>query len=399
MHVAIFFQYYHTPDCPTAARPYALVERLARDHEVTVVTTRTWRDKRLTNRFPWVPPGVHLVEFDVPYQNAMTVPHRMRAFVEYAARALSCGLRLPSPDLIIGSSTPLTTAMVSAAVASFHSVPWIFEVRDLWPAFPVQMDAFSRIPALPALLRQVERGLYRDAAHVVTVSPDMTKHVRTVAPDADVATLPYGSDLQLVDAVSNDQRASLRSRFSLDDRFLVLYAGTFGRANAIPTLLKTAKEFASRSDVLFAFAGHGYHASTVQQAAHQFDHIRHLPPLPYPEALTLFSLADCSLVSFLDRPVLASNSPSKFYDSLATGTPVIVTNPGWTKRFVEANDCGWYVPPESPPLLAEHLQSLLRAPNHLSRMSANAHDAAHRHFRRADIMDRYAEVIDQVGRR
>jgi glycosyltransferase involved in cell wall biosynthesis len=227
----------------------------------------------------------------------------------------------------------------------------------------------------------------------------MTQHVRTVSPDTDVTTIAYGSDLQLAATISDDERTTLRRRFDLNRRFLILYAGTFGRANAIPTLLRAAKRLGHRSDVLFAFAGHGYHASTVQQAAHQFDHIRHLPPLPYPDSLTLFSLADCSLVSFLDRPVLASNSPSKFYDSLATGTPVVVTNPGWTKRFVEENECGWYVPPESPTLLAEHLQSLLRAPNHLHRMSANAHDAAHRHFRRADIMDRYAEVIEQVGRR
>jgi len=398
MHVAIFLQYYHTPDCPTAARPYALVERLARDHEVTVLTTQSWEEKRITDRYSWTPSGVDLIRLDIPYDNNMGSAQRLKAFLQYAVRASTRTLQSEKPDLIIGSSPPLTVAVTAACVAALQGVPWLFEVQDLWPSFPIQMGALS-LPGLPTLLRTLEKHLYRDAAHVVTVSPDMTKHVRTVAPDADVATLQYGSDLQLVDAVSNDQRASLRSRFSLDDRFLVLYAGTFGRANAIPTLLKTAKEFASRSDVLFAFAGHGYHASTVQQAAHQFDHIRHLPPLPYPEALTLFSLADCSLVSFLDRPVLASNSPSKFYDSLATGTPVIVTNPGWTKRFVEANDCGWYVPPESPPLLAEHLQSLLRAPNHLSRMSANAHDAAHRHFRRADIMDRYAKVIDQVGRR
>jgi glycosyltransferase involved in cell wall biosynthesis len=397
MHVAIFLQYYHTPDCPTAARPYALVERLSRDHEVTVITTQTWREKRLTNQFAWVPSNVHLMEFDVPYQNAMTIPQRLRAFLEYAARALWYGLRLSPPDLILGSSTPLTTAMASAATASFHGVPWIFEVRDLWPAFPIQMDALPPIPGLAALLRQIERGLYRDAAHVVTVSPDMTQHVRAVSPGADVTTLQYGSDLQLVDAVSANQRTSLRRRFSLDRRFLVLYAGTFGRANAIPTLLEAAKEFASRSDVLFAFAGHGHHEPTVRRAARRFDHIRHLPPLPSPDALALFSLADVSLVSFLDRPVLAANSPGKFYDSLAAGTPVVVTNCGWTMRFVETTGCGWSVPPESSRALAAQLRMLFEHPDRLTAASEKAHAAARKHFDRAEIMDRYADLINRVG--
>jgi glycosyltransferase involved in cell wall biosynthesis len=289
-------------------------------------------------------------------------------------------------------------AFTAATVATLHDIPWIFEVQDLWPAFPIQMGALS-FPGLPALLRALEKSLYHSATHVVTVSPDMTEHVHTVSPETDVTTIQYGSDFQIVDEISDAERTDLRRRFALNRRFLVLYAGTFGRANAIPTLLGAAKRCAHRSDVLFAFAGHGYHTPTVEQAAQRYDHICHIPPLPYPDALTLFSLADCSLVSFLDRPVLASNSPSKFYDSLATGTPVIVTNPGWTRRFVEKNNCGWYVPPESPDHLAEHIRSLLRAPNHLNKAGENAREIAHHHFRRARIMDCYADIVSRIGHR
>lgn len=398
MHIAIFQQYYHTPDCPTAARPYALVKRLARDHEVTVVTTRSWRKKRLTNRFPWTPSGVRLVEFDVPYDNSMTTAQRLRSFLEYALRAVWSGTHVPRPDLIVGSSTPLTAALAAATVAFVRDVPWIFEVRDLWPDFPIQMGALP-VPGLPALLSSVEKGLYRSATHVVTLSTDMEQHVRTLTPDATVTTIEYGSDLQLVNAISEDQRSTLRRRLSLNDRFLVLYAGALGRANAIPTLLNAAKQLSNHSEVLFAFAGHGYHESTVHEAAQQFDHIRHLSPLPYPDALTLFSVADVSLVSFRDRPVLAANSPGKFYDSLATGTPVIVTNPGWTKRFVQTYDCGWYVPSEAPDALANQLRRLLNTPDRLRETSRNARRAARQHFDRAEIMNRYADLIARVERK
>jgi glycosyltransferase involved in cell wall biosynthesis len=398
MHVAVFLQYYHTPDCPTAARPYALVERLARDHDVTVITTRSWEGNRLSHRFPWTPAGVNYVGLDVPYDNKMGSLRRLNAFFQYAVRAGVHALRMDAPDLIIGSSPPLTVAATAAAVASRRKIPWVFEVQDLWPAFPLQMGAVPPIPGLPSLLRGLERMLYRDAAHVVTVSPDMSQHVRTVAPSADPTTLQYGSDLQLADAISADQCASLRRRFSLDRRFLVLYAGTFGRANDIPTLLNAAERFANRSDVLFAFAGHGYHEPTVRRAARQFEHIRHLPPLPYPDALALFSLADLSLVSFLDRPVLAANSPSKLYDSLATGTPVVVTNFGWTKRVVETYNCGWYVPPEAPDVLAKHLRMLLDAPERLKAAGQNARAMARQQFDRSAILNRYINLIDRIER-
>ncbi len=396
MKIAVFLQYYHTPDCPTAARPYALVERLAREHEVTVITTQSWRDKRLTHQFSWTPPGVRLVEFGVPYDNSMSTLPRLRAFSQYALRASAHGLRMSRPDLIIGSSPPLSVAIVAALVARLRGIPWIFEVQDLWPSFPIQMGAFSQ-PGLSDLLHKLEVRLYQSASHVVTVSPDMEAHVRAVAPHSSVTTLEYGSDHDLVSDITDEQRAALRRRFDLDRRFLILYAGTFGRANAIPTLLDSAKQLGDRSDLLFAFAGRGYYDAAVEQAAQQCDHIRSLPPLPYPEALRLFALADVSLVSFLDRPVLAANSPGKLYDSLATGTPVVVTNPGWTKRLVETHDCGWYVPPESPTQLTTCLRDVLDAPERLTTASQNARSLSRRRFRRSDLMDQYAALVNRVA--
>lgn len=397
MHIAIILQYYHTPDCPSAARPYALVERLARDHEVTVITTQCWRKKRLVHRFSWVPPGVRLVEFDVPYDNAMGPLERLLAFARYAGNAFAKGLQLQTPDLIIGSSTPLTAAMAAQAVASLRGVPWIFEVRDLWPEFPIQMGAVP-CSALRTFLYGLETRLYRSATAVVTLSTDMERHVCTVAPNTSVTTLEYGSDVQRVDDITDERKAALRREFSLDRRFLVLYAGTFGRANAIPTLLNTAKQLSDRSDLLFAFAGRGYYDDAVQRTARQHDHVRSLPPLPYPKALTLFALADLSIVSFLDRPVLSTNSPGKLYDSLATGTPVVVTNPGWTKRLVDDHDCGWYVPPESPNRLTTCLRAALDRPDRLQTLGQNARSLARRRFRRADLMDQYANLVDCVGR-
>lgn len=396
MHVVVFCQYYHTPDCPTAARPYALVERLARDHEVTVVTTRAWEDRRLAERYPWVPPRARLVRLDVPYDNAMSSAQRLRAFLDYAVRALVHGLRTSRPDLILGSSTPLTTAMAAAVVARLRNVPWIFEVRDLWPDFPVQMGALDW-PGLRHALYALEAALYRSAAHVVTVSPDMEQHVRTVAPEAPTSMLCYGTDLQQVAAISDEQTRTLRDRFSLDRRFLVLYAGTFGRANAIPTLLDAASRLSDRPDVLIGFVGDGYHEPTVRRAARRHEHVRLIDPLPYPDALALFSVADLSLVSFVDRPVLAANAPSKFFDSLAAGTPVVVTTPGWTRRFVDRHDCGWFVPPGSPAALAARLDALLNTPDLLDAAGEKGRAAARRHFDRARIMDRYARLVDTVG--
>jgi glycosyltransferase involved in cell wall biosynthesis len=397
MHIAVFLQHYHTPDCPTAARPYALVERLGRDHDVTVITTRAWEDTRQAHRFPWAPPGVDLVRFDVPYDNSMSAPRRLQAFLHYAGQALRHGLRMPRPDVILGSSTPLTAAAVAGTVAQLRGLPWIFEVRDLWPAFPIQMGAVPDY-GLHGPLRWGEAALYRSAARVVTLSPDMEQHVRVRAPEASVTTHAYGAGLRYLDKVGHAAREHISERMSLDRPHLVLYAGTFGRANAIPTLLDAARRLTdARSDVLVAFAGQGHYAPRVKRAARRHDAIRRLSPLPYPETLALFERADLSLVSFLDRPVLAANAPGKFVDSLAAGTPVVVTNPGWTKRFVERHACGWFVPPESPEALAAQIQAGLASPDVLAKAGRAAETAARRHFDREAMLDRYAALVDDVA--
>ena len=114
--------------------------------------------------------------------------------------------------------------------------------------------------------------------------------------------------------------------------------------------------------------------------------------------LCWFKLADVSLVSFLDRPVLAANSPAKFFDSLGAGTPVLVTNPGWTKRFVEAYRCGWYTPAEDPAALAQRLEAVLDAPQALADAGRRGAAIARQQFdREAMACDLEAVLLRVAG--
>ena len=397
MRILCLYLHYHSPDCPSSARAYSLLRRLGRDHEVTLLTGSSWRSQRVTHQFDWTPPGVSLHQLHVPYANEMGIFRRLLAYAGFPLWALIRGLRLPPPDLIYGISTPLSTGWAAASLARFYRVPWIFEVRDLWPDFPIQMGAISN-PVLVRALHALERWLYRSAAHVITVSPDMEAHVRQAAPAATTSTVEYGTEFDLVDAITSEQVCALRNQYDLPASGVVLYAGTFGRANAIPTLIRAARRLQHRSDVCFVFAGQGYHASTIREAADALPNVRLVPPQPRLRSLALFRLADVSITSFVDRPVLGTNSPSKLYDSLAVGTPVIVTNPGWMQRLVQAHGCGWYVPPEQPETLAQKVAALFDRPAAIDAAGIRAAAIARDRFDRAQHMDRIAELVDAVGR-
>ncbi len=395
MHIAVFSQYHTSPDCPATSRHYSLLAHLAKTHRVTLLTTPAWEAHRLTREFPWVPAGVELRQATVPYDNTMGPARRALAFVQYAAWAVREGRRIDRPDVIWGISTPLTAAWAAARCARARRVPWVFEVQDLWPSFPVAMGAVPTALARQQLFR-LERRLYESARHVLPLSPDMTRYVTGlgIAPDK-VTTVLNGTDLDLAARATPAAVAALRRGLGLaEGERVVLYAGTFGRANDLPTLVAAAESMAATdAGVTWLFLGHGYYAPLVAAAAARWPgRIRLVGGQARHAVFGWFALADVALVPFLNLPVLDANSPAKLYDALAVGTPVVVTNNGWTRALVEREGCGWYVPAGDAVALAGRLRELLAQPAALQAAGERGHRLAAAKFDRQQI----AVVVQQV---
>jgi glycosyltransferase involved in cell wall biosynthesis len=322
----------------------------------------------------------------------MSTPQRIRSYLSFAIRAIGYGIQSSTPDLVYAISTPLSTPAAAALVARWHGVPWLFEVRDLWPAFPIQMGSVP-FRWLERLLYRTERALYQSAEHVITVSPDMSAYVEgTGVPSSHITTVLPGSDQPLLQSSSAPTPEELRQHYDLPPEPLVLYAGTFGRANDLPTLIDTARH-CTDADFSFVFVGRGFYEPHLERLAKTQSSVYLIPPQPQHHMGSWYEVADLSLVPFLDRPVLAANSPSKFFDSLSMGTPVVVTNPGWTRTFVETHGCGWYVPPSSPDALAQRLCSLTANPKSLNRAGQRAHTVARNQFVRSEQFSKIPPLL------
>ena len=400
MHVAVFSQYHTSPDCPATSRHYTLLAELARYHRVTLLTTPAWRPQQLTHEWPWVPPGVELLEANIPYENTMGPARRALAFAQYAAWAARAGRRLARPDVVWGISTPLTAAWAAARVAQHWEVPWVFEVQDLWPSFPVAMGAVPTALARQQLFA-LEKRLYDSAAHIVPLSPDMSRYMAGLGiADNKITTLLNGTDLDLAARATLAAVAALRHAQGLDGQQVVLYAGTFGRANDMPTVVAAAEALvAANPAVTFLFLGHGFFEPLVAAAAARWPgRIRLVGGQARHAVFGWFALADVAVVSFLDMPVLDTNSPAKLYDALAVGTPVVVTNKGWTKTLVEQHGCGWYAPAGDAAALAARLQQVLANPPALAAAGQRGRTLAHAEFDRVAIAGHMQRILEQVGK-
>ncbi|MEM8558153.1 MAG: glycosyltransferase family 4 protein [Bacteroidota bacterium] len=411
-NILCLYQHYSTPDAAAHGRLFTFLDAWRERYHTDLVTSRLWLDRRATTAFPDAPAGTTLHALDVPYDNAMGATRRLPAYLRFAWQAERLARRLPRPDVVYGISTPLTVGWAALRVARHFGVPFVFEVRDLWPDFPVAMGALPRRLAGP--LYALERRLYREAAHVIGVSPDMTAHVRRTVPEANATTILQGTDFDLLDAVTPQEVARLQHDLGFGERGLgergfgergfgerrvVLYAGTLGRANAIPETLAALAHLAHRDDLAFVFMGAGFHADTVRQQAARQANVRLLPSMPRHRALAYFKLAALTLVPFLDVPVLATNAPAKLFDSLAAGTPVVVTNTGWTKELVETEQCGWYAPLTDPASFAARLAAVLDAPETLADAGSRGERYARAHFDRRALAARMATLFDEVVQR
>jgi len=395
MHIAVFSQYHTSPDCPATSRHYTLLAELVKHHRVTLLTTPAWRSQQLTQEFAWVPPGVELLEAEIPYDNKMGPARRALAFAQYAAWAVRAGRRIARPDVVWGISTPLTAAWAAARVAQHWRVPWVFEVQDLWPSFPVAMGAVPTALARQQLFA-LEKRLYNSAAHIVPLSPDMRDYVADLGiPASNITTLLNGTDLDLAARATPEAVAALRQAHALGSQRVVLYAGTFGRANDMPTVVAAAEAMvAADPAVTWLFLGHGYYAPLVAAAAARWPgRIRLVGGQPRHAVFSWFALADVAVVSFLDLPVLDTNSPAKLYDALAVGTPVVVTNKGWTKTLVEQHGCGWYAPAGNAPALAAQLRAVLAAPAKLAEAGARGQQLALSTFDRRQLAAQMSAIL------
>jgi len=399
MHIAVFSQYHTSPDCPATSRHYTLLAEIAKHHRVTLLTTPAWRSQQLTHEWPWVPPGVELLEAAIPYDNKMGPARRALAFAQYAAWALRAGRRLVRPDVVWGISTPLTAAWAAARCARHWRAPWLFEVQDLWPSFPVAMGAVPTALARQQLFA-LEKRLYESAAHIVPLSPDMSAYVAGLGiAERKITTLLNGTDLDLAARATPAAVAALRQAQGLAGRRVVLYAGTFGRANDMPTVVAAAEALvATDPAATFLFLGHGYYAPLVAAAAARWPgRIRLVGGQPRHAVFAWFALAEVAVVSFLGLPVLAANSPAKLYDALAVGTPVVVTNPGWTKALVEEHGCGWYVPAGDAPALATRLQAALLDRPGLAAAGARGQALAQACFDRVALAGQMRALLEQAA--
>ncbi len=326
---------------------------------------------------------------------------RSLAYASFAASAVASGLwHTPQPDIVIATSPQLLCACAGRAAASLRRVPFVFEVRDLWPESIVAVGALSAGHPIVRGLTVVEESLYRGARAIVVVTDSFRERlIARGIPPGKIHVVKNGVDLARF--VPGDRRTRLRRDLGWEDQFVVGYVGTHGMAHGLDAVLDVAKRMASRGDVRFLFVGDGAERSRLDERvrSERIDNVRLLGSVPRERMNEVYATLDLALVTLRKSELFTSVLPSKIFEIAAMARPIALSVDGEARALVEASGGGVYVPPEDVGAMADAIIRFADAPANGERMGLAGRAYVTEHFDREALAHHYLTTLRAIARR
>ncbi len=368
-----------------AARAAELSRHWARmGHDVTVLTgfpnhptgvvPEEWRSRFHRLHYSETVDGVRVVRtwlWPLPNRKAH---ERIRNYTSFCVSAAVSGLALHRPDVVIATSPQLLCALSGWWLAWWKRVPFVFEVRDLWPESLAAVGAGSEGTSLHRTLGAIAGFLYRRSDRIVVVTPAFKDHLMRHwnVPAAKISIVENGveTDIFRLDPAAPE----VRKRLKLEGRFLICYIGTMGNAHGLETLIAAAEELQTAlPNAIVLLIGEGAEKKRIVKlaAARGLTNIQFLGQQPRERIPAYISAADLCLVMLKKTELFKTVIPTKLLEYMACERPVIVAVNGQARQIVEEAGAGVFVEPENSKALVKAILNLAKEPEHRREMGAS----------------------------
>lgn len=368
-----------------ASRLYEHAIRWVADgHDVTVITCApNFPEGKLfpgyTNRWRHVETmdGIRVVRVKTYITANEGFLRRTLDYLSFMFASVFAGLFERRPDVVVATSPQFFCAAGGWALSVLRWRPFVFELRDLWPASIVAVGAMKRGRVI-WMLERLELFLYARAKAIVSVTESFRRDlIARGVPPAKIHVVMSGVDLARYSPRARD--AELAREYGLEGKFVAGYMGTHGMAHALDKVLEAAELLKDRDDIAFFFAGAGADRANVERivAERSLHNVRLIPRQPKERMPALWSLCDLSIVPLRKHPVFGTVIPSKLFEGMGMGVPVLMSLPeGEACEIVRATGCGETVAPENPETMATAVRRLASVPEDMTRLQRNACSAA-----------------------
>jgi colanic acid biosynthesis glycosyl transferase WcaI len=335
-------------------------------HHVTVLTTapnfpqgrlfdgyrnRWWQRETLD--------GIEIIRVKTFITANQGVVLRTLDFLSFMVSAFVAGLFLRRPDVVVATSPQFFTAIGGWAIAALRRLPFVFELGDLWPRSIVAVGAL-RAGRIVDLLERIELFLYRRATTVVALTYAF-KHdlVARGIPVGKIVVIRNGVDLARYRPRARDlERAK---SLGVAGKFVVGYIGTHGLAHDLGNVLAAAERLSAERAVAFLLVGGGADRDRLVAEAQRraLANVVFVPMQPKDAMASIWSICDIALVHLKDAPAFSEVIPSKMFEAMAMGLPVLLVSPdGEASQILAEDGAGLWAPPGDPAALADTVRRL-----------------------------------------
>ena len=306
-------------------------------------------------------------------------------FFMIAAIVGSAGVR--KPNLVVATSPQFFCAVAGYVVSRLKGVPFVFELRDLWP------DSIITVAAMKAgfsirLLEKLELFLYRQAALIIAVTDSFRDNLIGRGINGNkISVVTNGVDLAFF--TPQPRPRLLEAQLQAEGKFIAAYIGTVGMAHAVDKIVEAAELLQNEPDILFLIVGEGARKSSVEElvAKKNLRNVKVLPGVNKQAVRDYYALADLNLVTLRNQPLFLTVIPSKIFEVMAMARPILSTVHGEAGRILSASGAAEFVAPEHPEEMAQAILRLRSDREKLREMGENGRRFVEQHYRRERSAD------------
>ena len=406
----LYVSQYFPPEMGAPAARAVEVSRhwAAAGHQVTVLTgfpnhptgkvPAEYRDKfrRLVVREQI--DGVNVVRtWLLPFPNRRA-HERMLNYSSFCASAATTGLFLSRPDVVIASSPQLLVGLSGWWLARWKRVPFVFEVRDLWPESLAAVGMSDGNSLLHRSLAKIAGFLYRRSDRVVVVTPAFEEFLvkRWAVPREKISVIENGVETELF---APEARTDRRRELGLEGKFVVSYIGTMGMAHGLETIVAAALQLRDANPrIVFLMLGEGAEKRRILELARErgLHNIRFVDQQPREKIPSYICASDACLVLLKKTDLFKTVIPTKMLEFMSCSRPVILGVDGQARAILEEARGGLVIEPENSDALANAVCYLAANEKLAREMGQNGREHIVRKFSRRHLAEKYIRVLEKM---
>ncbi|MGC2446456.1 MAG: glycosyltransferase family 4 protein [Candidatus Sulfotelmatobacter sp.] len=322
---------------------------------------------------------------------------RIRNYTSFCVSAALRGLTVPRPDVIIATSPQLLVGLSGWWLGFARQIPFVFEVRDLWPESLAAVGIGTEDSLLHHSLSGIARFLYERADRIVVVSPAfknrLLEHWRV--PEEKIAVVENGVETDMFSPSAVVDK-NFRQQLGLEGKFVASYIGTMGNAHGLETLLDAASQLQQQSpNVMFLLIGEGAEKERLKVAAQSraLSNVRFLDQQPRKNIPAFILASDACLVLLKRNDVFKTVIPTKMLEFMSCARPVILGVEGQARQIVEEAGAGLVIEPENHVALAHAINFLQQNPEQAQVIGQQGREYILEKISRARTAEKYIDVL------